>query len=229
MEAINIRERMDIPTGSYALLLSTLYNAIGHSDSALEWGRFAEADFESHPGVKHRAILNQAWSLIIMKKLTEAQVLIDSIREPILKSGLEPSLAWFYFVTGVFDMAEGNLESATRNITDAIELYEGKSFVESSLIFMHYLAQLDARRVYLSRDTSIEDEDIPWITVLEEKATSDDLPGILGQVYLLKARIADARRDEGSLRVLIEKIRALGEDSSMAFLNDELELLMKQV
>ncbi|MHA2191161.1 MAG: hypothetical protein ACXAAP_13100 [Candidatus Thorarchaeota archaeon] len=229
LEAFTIREKMELPTGSYALMLSTLYNAIGYPENSLEWGRFAEADFLSHPGVKLRAILNQAWSLILMRKLAQAHTLIDSIREPILKSGIETSLGWFYFVTGVYDMAEGNFDAAAKNLEDALEIYEEKSFFESSLIFIRYLALLEIYSMDFSKDITIEEDALPWLTLLEEKATSDDLPGILGQVLLLKARIATARSDDGTLRVLMEKIRTLGEDSSMAFLNDELELLMKQV
>jgi tetratricopeptide (TPR) repeat protein len=229
LEAIRIREKMHLPTEPYALMLSTSYNAIGSPSFGMEWGRFAEADAESNPIVKNLAILNQAWSLILMGKLTQALTLIDSIREPILKSGMETVLAWFYFVTGVFEMAQGDLEAAAKNIEDAIELYEGKSQVQKSIICLHYLAQLDILRADLTSGEPFEEGVIPWLTLLEEKATSDDLPGILGQVYLLKARIAVAQSDEGTLRVLIEKIRTLGKDSSMAFLNDALVLLLKHV
>jgi tetratricopeptide (TPR) repeat protein len=228
-EAIRIRERMELPVGAYALMLSTLHNVVRDPMSGLEWGRFGEEDFESHPGVKHRAILNQAWSLILLRLQNKAQELIDSVRESIMKSGFESNLAWLYFVTGVFEMAEGNLETAARNMEDAIDLYEGKPSVENALIIMQYLAQIDLLQAELSSRNINEEGIVPWLALLEEKAISDDLPGILGQVLLLKVKLAIARRDEGALRELTDRIRILGESSSMTFLNEELERLLKQV
>ncbi|MHA2003367.1 MAG: hypothetical protein ACW960_04595, partial [Candidatus Thorarchaeota archaeon] len=210
--------------GAYALLLSDLYNIIKDPASGLEWGRFAEEDFESNPSVRQRAILNQAWSLCLLRLLDKASELIDSVREPIMKSGFEGNLGWLYFVTGVYEMVEGNLNNAAKNMEDAIELYEGKHPVEYALIIMENLAQLDALRA----EADFEEREIPWIALLEEKATSDDLPGILGQVLLLKAKLAYVHRDEGVLRELAEKIRTLSENPSMAFLNDGLDYLLKR-
>jgi tetratricopeptide (TPR) repeat protein len=223
-DAIRIRERMELPVGAYALLLSDLYNIIKDPASGLEWGRFAEEDFESNPSVRQRAILNQAWSLCLLRLLDKASELIDSVREPIMKSGFEGNLGWLYFVTGVYEMVEGNLNNAAKNMEDAIELYEGKHPVEYALIIMENLAQLDALRA----EADFEEREIPWIALLEEKATSDDLPGILGQVLLLKAKLAYVHRDEGVLRELAEKIRTLSENPSMAFLNDGLDYLLKR-
>ncbi|MFW9863676.1 MAG: hypothetical protein ACFFEX_13905 [Candidatus Thorarchaeota archaeon] len=223
-DAIRIRERMELPVGAYALLLSDLYNVIKNPASGLEWGRFAEEDFESNPTVRQRAILNQAWSLSLLKLLDRASELLDSIREPILKSGYEGNLGWLYFVTGVYEMVEGNLNNAAKNMEDAIELYEGKHSVEYALIIMENLAQLDALRA----EADFEEREIPWIALLEEKAISDDLPGILGQALLLKAKLAYVRGDEGALRELREKIRTIGENPSMAFLNEGLEHLLRR-
>ena len=63
---------------------------------------------------------------------------------------------------------------------------------------------------------------------MEEKAISDDLPGILGQALLLRAKLAYVRGDEGALRELAEKVRTLGENPSMVFLNEGLEHLLKR-
>ncbi|MFW9912466.1 MAG: hypothetical protein ACFFEU_08335, partial [Candidatus Thorarchaeota archaeon] len=210
------------PVGAYALLLSDLYNVIKDPTSGLEWGRFAEDDFESNPSVRQRAVLNQAWSLSLLRLLDKAGEIIDSVREPILKSGVEGNLGWLYFVTGVSEMVEGSLDNAAKNMEDAIELYEGKHPLEYVLIIMENLAQLDALRA----QADFEERENPWIALLEEKATSDDLPGILGQALLLKAKLAYVGGDEGALRELAEKIRTLGENPSMAFLNEGLEHLL---
>ncbi|MHA1906831.1 MAG: hypothetical protein ACW98Y_06030 [Candidatus Thorarchaeota archaeon] len=211
--AIRIREIMDLSRGPHAALLSSLYNMIGDPKAGLEWARYAEIDFDNHPGVQIHAVINQIWSLILLKKLTEAAILLDSIREPIFKSGMDTMLAWFNFVTGLYEIEEGNIKSARKNLEDAIEIYEGKVALEYGLIFLYHLAMLDVRENLLG------EKQMPWLTLLESKAKSDDLPGIMGLVHLLKAEVAIFQNDEISLRNEVERIRFLGKNPSMAFLN----------
>lgn len=229
LEAIRIRESLNLPIGIYAIMLSTLYNAMGDPDAGLEWARMAEVDSIVHPAVKPKSILHQAWSLILMKKFTEAQVFLDSVRESILKAGIETMLAWFYFVSGVFEMAKGNFDAAAKSIEDAIELYEGKGHFENALIFLQYLAQLDLCRADISSGKVLDSSEMPWLMLLEEKAVSDDLPGILGQVHLMKVKLAIEQNDNDSLRQSISKLRSLGTEPSMNYLNVRLDRILRSV
>ena len=228
MESIRIREAMDLPRGSQASLLSALYNVIGDPDAGLEWARFAEIDFDSNPIIKLRALFNQAWSLILLGRKTEAHVLTDSIREEVMKSGFESLLAWWYFITGVFEMVEGNLDSATSSIKDALAISEGKPAIEYGLIFLYYLAQIDVYRECVPSRARTEDGSLPWLTLLEEKARTDDLPGILGLAYLLKVRLAIASDDDEFLRDSIEKIRMLCRNFGLEFLDSSLQAILER-
>ncbi|MFW9910798.1 MAG: hypothetical protein ACFFEF_19760 [Candidatus Thorarchaeota archaeon] len=228
LKSIEIREKMDLPRSSNAVLLSTLYNAIGHADEGLEWARYAEVDFDVYPGMKPRAIFNQAWALALLGRTTEAIALVDSIRADVMMSGLDPLLAWLSFVTGVLDMVEGNLTSAASNIKDALDLFEEKSSVEYGLIFLYYLAQIDVRRVSYDTDSRIRYESLPWLTLLEEKSKSDDLPGFLGLASLLKAKLAISRDDDDMLRSSVEIIRNLCNSNHLDFLDLTLDSLLKK-
>ncbi|MFW9846763.1 MAG: hypothetical protein ACFFD6_08450, partial [Candidatus Thorarchaeota archaeon] len=95
MEVISIKESMGLPKAVYAIMLSTLHNMIGDFESGLEWARMAEKDFKHRPAVMPRAIMNQAWSLLELGRATDASVLIESVREDVLKSGQDILLAWF--------------------------------------------------------------------------------------------------------------------------------------
>ena len=46
------------------------------------------------------------------------------------------------------------------------------------------MAQLDVMRAYRNTEKALTEHDIPWLALLEERARSDDLPGILGQVHI---------------------------------------------
>ena len=89
-------------------------------------------------------------------------VLVDSIKEEVLKSGLEIVLAWLYFVTGVLELSQGDFASASSNIENAFDLYEGKSAIEYALIFIYYLAQID---VHYAEDTTGKRNSFPWLSL----------------------------------------------------------------
>ncbi|MFW9975687.1 MAG: hypothetical protein ACFFDQ_10500 [Candidatus Thorarchaeota archaeon] len=227
LEVIRIRENLGLSLGIYALMLSTVYNAIGEPESGLEWAKLAEQDFEAHPGLKPRSILNQAWSYCLMNRSNEAAILLDSVREMVLKSGMEGILAWFYFVTGVKDMIDGNLDAGKKNIEDAMDLYEGKPFYENSLIFMHYLAQLDAITV-LTSASPVNDVALNWLRHLEEKARADDLPGILGQCLVLKALVTRFQNDIESFNETLYEISAISTEPGSSFLSGPLNRLTSE-
>ncbi len=227
-KAIQIREEMELPRGPHAVLLSTIYNAIGQPEAGLEWARYAEIDYDSNPAIRLRAIFNQIWSLIMMERTTEAQVQLDSIREEVMKSGLEILLAWLYFITGLLDVLERDFESATSNIGNALELYETKSSIEYALIFHYHLAKIEVYWTCYQGEYSTARGTTPWLALLEEKAASDDLPGFLGLVCLLKVKLAINQGDDDALRENIGVIRNLCNEYGLEFLDTFLESTLKQ-
>lgn len=219
LEAISIRDEVGLSIGVYALMLSTIYNTIGDPESGLDWARAAELDFETHPGVKPRSIMNQAWSHALLNRRNEALVLLESVKENVLKSGMESILAWFYFVNGVLDMMNDEYDSARSYMEEAVDLYEGKSYYENALIFVHHLALLDVIS---------EHDSFPWLVFLENKARDEDLPGILGQVLVLKARQLHAYGDIEALNEVINEVKSIGREPGMRFLIDEVDRITRE-
>ena len=87
LQVVSIRERAGLNTGNSSLLLSVLYNIVGEPESGLEWAQMAEEQLKSRPFQINRAIAFQIWSLILLKKIPEAEILLDTSRESMLKSG----------------------------------------------------------------------------------------------------------------------------------------------
>ncbi|KXH74650.1 MAG: hypothetical protein AM326_09680 [Candidatus Thorarchaeota archaeon SMTZ-45] len=106
LQAVNLRERSGLETGNASYFLALYYNIIGDAESGLEWGCMAETQLQSRPYLINRAVLNQIWSLILLKRITEAQALIDTIQESIMKSGDEKQLAWLHYVTGALELEQ---------------------------------------------------------------------------------------------------------------------------
>ncbi|MHA1963506.1 MAG: hypothetical protein ACXACG_04850 [Candidatus Thorarchaeota archaeon] len=224
LQVVTIRERAGLDTGNASLFLSTLYNVTGEPESGFEWGCMAENQFKSRPQFINRAILNQIWSLILLNRLTEAQVLIDTSRESILKSGDERQLAWLHFVTGIMELEQGDLSLASSSIEQALRIYEQQGWAyHIQLLFLHHLAKIE---VYSCNGKEVVS---PSLAILEDKALSDDLPGILGQVLLLKADISIMNDDEARLREIIPQLRSLSEKESLLFLKPYFESLLRKL
>jgi tetratricopeptide (TPR) repeat protein len=224
LQVVSIRERAGLNTGNASLVLSTLYNVIGEFESGLEWAQMAEDQFKSRPYLINRAVLNQIWSLILLKRQIEAQALLDTSRESILKSGDESQLAWLNFVTGILETEQGDFQLASSSIEEALRIYEQQGWAyQIQLIFLHHLAKID---VFSSESP---DAITPSLAILEEKAVSEDLPGILGQVLLLKADIAIKNNDDAQLREIVQQLRELSEKEKLQFLKPYFDRLMKKL
>jgi len=213
LQTVSIRERASLNSGNASLFLSVLYNIIGEPESAFEWGCMAEDQFKGRPYMINRGVLTQIWSLILMKKQPEAQILLDATRESVLKSGDEMQLAWLHFVTGVLEIERGDFALASSSIEQALRIYEQfKWGYTTQIMFLHHLAKVE---VYSS---ITGDEFSPSLAILEEKARTENLPGILGQVLLLKAEIAMMDNDEYLLRDIISQLRLLTIEENLQFL-----------
>jgi tetratricopeptide (TPR) repeat protein len=213
LKAISVRERAGLESGNASLLLSLLYNVIGEPESALEWACMAEDQFKSRPYLVNRSILFQIWSLTLLKRMPEAQILLDTTRESVMKSGDEMQLAWLHFVTGVLEIEHGDFALASSSIDQALRIYEQYNWgYTTQILFLHHLAKIE---VYSS---ITGDELSPSLAILEEKARTENLPGILGQVLLLKAEIAIMNNDETLLRDIISQLRLLTTEENLQFL-----------
>ncbi|MHA1614621.1 MAG: hypothetical protein ACTSW7_00270 [Candidatus Thorarchaeota archaeon] len=224
MQTVSIRERAGLNTGNASYFLAVFYNVIGEPESGLEWGCMAEDQMKSRPYLINRTILNQIWSLILLNRVAEAQILLDTLREPILKSGDESHLAWLHFATGIFEASEGKISLALSSIEQGLRIYEqqGTGFL-FELIFLYQLAKIEVISCDIGEAVS------PSLAILEEKAESEDLPGILGLILLLKADIAILNNDEALLREIIPQLQAHCENENLKFLKPHFDRLQRNL
>ena len=80
----------------------------------------------------HLSFLCQVWSLVLLDRLSEAELLLDTVHESILRSGREAHLAWLNFVTGLIEFTKGDVirirEGAFENfegVVDSIDTERG--------------------------------------------------------------------------------------------------------
>lgn len=224
LDVVTIRERAGLNFGNASNLLAMLYNVAGDYESGLEWACMSEVQFKSRPYLLNRAVLNQAWALILLKRITEAQVLIDVNRESVMKSGDESHLAWLHFVTGLIEAEHGNFSLAASSVEQALRIYErqGTALV-TELIFLHQLAKIEVM--------ACESDEIvsPSLAILEDKAISGNLSGYLGQVLVLKGEIAIMTGDEALLKDVTNQLQSLAENENLPFLKPHFERLISNL
>jgi tetratricopeptide (TPR) repeat protein len=213
LKAINVRERAGLNTGNASYFLSLFYNIVGDPESGLEWGRMAEDQFKSRPYLIDYALTSQIWSLVLSDRIEEARDLLNIVSKSVLKSGNEDQLAWIYFVTGLMEMEQDEYAQALSSIEQGLQIFEQKrNAFFNELILLNHLAKVEV----LSCTT--EEIIAPSLAILEEKARSEDLPGILGQVLLLKAEISIINNDDLLLREIIPELQLLIEKDGLGFL-----------
>ena len=227
MDIISLRQKRGLPVGLFALTLSTLYNVISEPNAGLEWALMAEAELENNVLLYPRSFLNQAWSLVLSHQVSEALALIDSTRESILKSGVETNLAWLYFINGVYEIAEGNFAAAATSIEEALNIYERRRSSMSMNICIHHLAKID---VLQSRKEPYDDYmgNITWLAQLEEKAVSENLPGVLGQSLLLKAELFLSHGDTEEAKTAFRQLDVLVQQPGLDFLRRQLQKISRE-
>ncbi|MHA1577702.1 MAG: hypothetical protein ACTSU3_10115 [Candidatus Thorarchaeota archaeon] len=224
LDAVNIRERAGSSTANPSYFLSTFYNVIGEPESGLEWGLMTEEQFKGTPMMIDRARMNQIWSLIMLGRKAEAQLLLESNRESIVKSGVESQLAWLHFVTGILEREQGDLTLAISSIEQGLKIYEQQgTAILMELIFSYELAKAEV--------LSCSEREVvsPSLALLEEKALTEDLPGILGQVLLLKAEIALLNNDHTLLREIIPQLQSLCDQKNLQFLKPHYDRLVNRL
>jgi hypothetical protein len=127
-------------------------------------------------------------------------------------------------VTGVFEMAEGEYELALSSVEQALRIYERQgTFFVMELFFLHQLAKIEILSSTPGEAVSLS------LQLLEDRALSENLPGFLGQVLVLKAEIAILNDDEGLLREVIPYLQSLSEKHNLLFLKPYYESLLSRL
>ncbi|MDH4213897.1 MAG: hypothetical protein OEV85_08245 [Candidatus Thorarchaeota archaeon] len=224
LKSVSIRERLELETGMASLMLASVYNSVGECESGLEWAQMADDQFKGRPSLRPRAIMCQAWSLVLLDRLSEAELILDTVHELVLKSGRESHLGWLNFVIGLIEFSKGNVASAVSSLEESLKIFEShdglKRYRNMSL---YYLARIEVAQAGLNTEI------FPYLALLEEQAVSEDLPGLMGQALVLKSDLALIQHDDSSLRDILQSLNELAEKPGLQFLVPYIEKLMSRI
>jgi tetratricopeptide (TPR) repeat protein len=193
-------------------------------DEALEWGESVRefCEPEEYPW----GHLAAAHSLIFLGNLEKASKYITQAQTGVMKSGREFDLAYFYYVSGLYENESGDLLNGMATIERALEICERLQFV---MLVSPCLIALTKGEIALH---SIEgDSDISgrWMSRLEQYAREKNLPGILMQHAILKAEFQMQQGRKDAARKTLTKGLDIYDSPSVLTLRSRIEQKLEEL
>ena len=165
------------------VILSRLYAALGDGQQALDW-----ADRAMKSPSKFTAHLKKARALILLNRFDEAEQTLDIVHRKVLEAGLDLPLSRYYYISGLLEMAKGELRTAQSFLEQS---YEIASQRKSSIYLNDTLIALAQVELALLKESGSNAAVTAgkWLSTLENHAQTYDLPGISMQAAMIKSEM----------------------------------------
>lgn len=227
-EALRILETLGAPTVFTMVSLCGPYADIGDGETALAWARMAELKGDASASYIDGCRLQQARALVLLGDLQQAREVIESTRDAVFRSGREINLKWLHFVEGILEVAEGDYSRGLTSLEEALELAE-RCHPQAVCKCLYELARAEVLAAIHSGKTRSGEGEGYWLARAEGSARSEDRPGVLGQVLLLKAELYLAQQKRQEARSVLNEVSSLATEPGLEFLHRDLDRLLEQV
>ncbi|MFW9789335.1 MAG: hypothetical protein ACFFE2_14580 [Candidatus Thorarchaeota archaeon] len=207
-----------------SVVLSRLYASSGDGRQALEWANRSLDDEEFYVGY-----LRKARALIILNRLDEAEETLDIARQKVLRAGHDYYLAEYYSVSGLLDMAKGELANAMATLEQAYQILyplERLAYLNETLIA---LATVEVTMLQRQSHGGTDAATGKWLSILENHARTFDMPGIAMRAALLRSEVF---KSEGHLQDASETLRhalELSDSLGVRTLRNRIEASMLEI
>ena len=221
LEGITVMESIEASIAVPALNLSYYYAMVGEGANALEW---AKVFCEKSKDVPDRAPfenLVMASAHIELGRLNKARKFLDAAKEQVMKHGQEMALGVWYFISGLLDWKEGDLESALHNLRQAYDINKrANRQIRLNWCLVH-LALLELELFNPTKENNQNEVSGPWMKRYEEIAHEDKAPGHFARLLLMKAelRMKQGRHEEAN--ELVSSAINLTEREATAYLHQK--------
>jgi tetratricopeptide (TPR) repeat protein len=225
MQSLKMLEEVEEPIYEIPHNICMTYCSMGNRHEALEWAKVSLNAFL----VENRSIeygyLDLAWAHILQGQIDEAAEHLDIAKEWVLKSGLEPALAWWYRVEGLLERARGNHNSAMESLLSGYEIMERNKRRSRLIVCLCDLAETEVELFEPTRENWSEEYSGPWLQKAEETIQKQGLPGFMAIIEIIKAelRLKQGRHDEA--RLIVEEVSKIAEKVGLEYLKSQLVAL----
>jgi tetratricopeptide (TPR) repeat protein len=221
MQSLEILEGFEEPIYEIPHNICAIYCAIGNSNEALEWAKMSlDAFLNENNGIEY-GYLDLAWAYILRGQLDEAAKHLDIAKEWLLKSGLEPALAWWYRIEGLLEKAKGKYNSAMESLLAAYKIMSRNKRRSRLLMCLCDLAEIEVDFFEPTKENRGEEYSGPWLQKAEETMQKEDLPGFIAIVKIIKGelRMKQARHEEA--QSLIAEISKIADSVGLEYLKQQ--------
>jgi len=207
--------------------IAFLYNMMGNGVRALDL--ITSHRIELHSDEDPFVLLQEAWAMVNLGNVNDAEPLILKAKGIILKNHDEVRLGLVYLIEGLMEKAQQDFANAMFTVERALDIFErnyNRAFINLSLI---HLCDIEIETFdYDKRGKKVELSG-PWMTKLEEHVEKNDLPAIGGHLKLLKAKFLYKQAQFKKSEKLVTEVRKISKSQSMEYLDDVAKVLIPEM
>jgi tetratricopeptide (TPR) repeat protein len=225
MQSLEILEDFEDPIYDIPHNICMMYCAIGDRNEALEWAKVSLNAFLAENRSIEYGYLDLVWAYVLRGQLDEATKHLDLAKEWVLKSGLEPALAWWYRVEGLLERARGNYNSAMESFLSGYIIMERNKRRTRLVICLCDLAETEVKLFEPTRENWNKEYSGPWLQKAEETMEKEDLPRFIAIVKIIKTepRMKQGRHDEAQL--IVTEASKIAENVGLEYLKPQIVAL----
>ncbi len=226
LDAYEIKSFLSSAHLHFPLDISEIYSDLGNGQEALAWALMFEEreDGGGYGGLPVHGCpdIAMARAFLLLERIGDASNCIDRLKEIAFRSGWEPWLAGYYFVSGLYEMSMGETTNGMQTVERALEISERlglQIYVNRCLVALTKAEIME----YEDNESTPDPRDSgPWMSRLEKEATEKRLTGILMQHGLLKAQFRIKLKQIDAAHETLESALDISDQLSVKTLRDQI-------
>ncbi|MFW9954091.1 MAG: hypothetical protein ACFFD3_06030 [Candidatus Thorarchaeota archaeon] len=224
---LQVHSSLRFPSGYPSTLIAQLYNMMGDGAKALELITGTRQEIDR--GNILFTLIHEAWALVNLDRIDEAEKSITKAKELVLKSDDEVRLGLTYFVEGLIEKSRHEFASASYTLENALDIFEryySQAFVNITLI---HLTDIEIESFsYKTTNEKLESSG-PWMKKLLDLVAKKDLPGIDAQSKLLRAKFLFKQAQFTQSKKLIKEVLKTSKFPGLQYLENMVKLMLPEL
>lgn len=227
IERFEIAKQLGWPLYQRGPRIALLYNMMGNGARAIDL--ITSHRNELHSDEDPFVLMQEAWAMVNLGNVNDAEPLILKAKGIILKSHDEVRFGLVYLIEGLMEKAQQDFANAMFTLERALDIFERNynlAFINLALI---HLCDIEIEIVDYEKRRKNADISGPWMTRLEKYVEKNDLVAIEGHLKLLKAKFLYKQAKFKQSEKLVIEVRKISKSQSMEYLEDVVRVLIPEV
>jgi len=209
--------------GHQSTIIAQLYNMMGDGANALD----SIASHRNEIAAKNIpfALIHEAWALVNLDRIDDAEESITKARELVLKSDDEVRLGLVYFVEGLIEKSRHEFASAHYSFEHAVEIFE-RNYNQAFLnVTFFHLTDMEIEAFKYEKVTKAKISG-PWMQKLMKQVEERELPGLAMQALLLRAKFRFKQGQIAQSRRMLKRVLKSSDTFGLNYLKDMAEAVI---